>query len=68
MVPWNISLNFFQRKKEKKMAHFPKLDEKHPYLAIAALRMSEKPEDIKVTAARVYWKFAAFHHIHKRNR
>lgn len=48
------------------MAHFEKLDEKHPYYAIAAFRMSQKPEVKEVTVARFYWKFAAFNFISKR--
>lgn len=48
------------------MAHFEKLDEKHPYYAIAAFRMSQKPEVKEVTVARFYWKFAAFNFINKR--
>lgn len=50
------------------MAHFEKLDEKHPYYAIiiAAARMSQKPETKEVTVARFYWKFAAFNFINKR--
>ncbi|XP_076230684.1 C2 and C2B_Munc13-like domain-containing protein staccato isoform X1 [Nomia melanderi] len=50
----------------RKMAHFATLDEKHPYFAIAAARMSQKPETKEVTVARFYWKFAAFNFIHKR--
>ncbi|KAI4489952.1 hypothetical protein M0804_004134 [Polistes exclamans] len=49
-----------------KMAHFHKLDEKHPYYAIAAVRMSQKPETKPVTTASIYWKFAAFNFISKR--
>ncbi|KZC08060.1 BAI1-associated protein 3 [Dufourea novaeangliae] len=48
------------------MAHFARLDEKHPYYAIAAARMWQKPETKPVTVARFYWKFAAFNFIHKR--
>lgn len=48
------------------MAHFEKLDEKHPYYAIAAIRMSQKPEAKEVTVARFYWKFAAHNFITKR--
>lgn len=48
------------------MAHFEKLDENHPYCVIAALRMSQKPEEREVTVARFYWKFAAFNFISKR--
>jgi len=48
------------------MAHFEKLDKKHPYYAIAAIRMSQKPEEKEVTVARFYWKFAAFNFINKR--
>lgn len=48
------------------MAHFDKLDEKHPYYALAAIRMSQRPETKEMTAARVYWKFAAFNFINKR--
>ncbi|KAL0130108.1 hypothetical protein PUN28_002009 [Cardiocondyla obscurior] len=54
------------RTKKRKMAHFEKLDEKHPYYAIAAFRMSQKPEEKEVTVARFYWKFAAFNFISKR--
>ncbi|XP_078052206.1 uncharacterized protein LOC144478312 [Augochlora pura] len=54
------------RNKERKMAHFAKLDEQHPYFAIAAARMSQKPETKEVTVARFYWKFAAFNFINKR--
>ncbi|XP_067210437.1 protein unc-13 homolog 4B isoform X4 [Linepithema humile] len=54
------------RTKKRKMAHFDKLDEKHPYYAIAAIRMSQKAEKKEMTAARVYWKFAAFNFINKR--
>ncbi|KAL6446334.1 hypothetical protein ACFW04_001140 [Cataglyphis niger] len=54
------------RTKKRKMAHFEKLDEKHPYYAIAAIRMSQKPEAKEVTVARFYWKFAAFNFIHNR--
>ncbi|XP_047346149.1 protein unc-13 homolog 4B isoform X9 [Vespa velutina] len=49
-----------------KMAHFHKMDEKHPYYAIAAARMWQKPETKAVTTASIYWKFAAFNFIHKR--
>ncbi|XP_026666615.1 protein unc-13 homolog 4B isoform X1 [Ceratina calcarata] len=48
------------------MAHFEKLDEQHPYLAIAAARMWQNPETKPVTTARFFWKFAAFNFIHKR--
>ncbi|KAL2716214.1 protein unc-13 4B isoform X7 [Vespula squamosa] len=48
------------------MAHFHKMDEKHPYYAIAAARMWQKPETKAVTTASIYWKFAAFNFIHKR--
>ncbi|XP_017765813.1 PREDICTED: protein unc-13 homolog D isoform X3 [Eufriesea mexicana] len=48
------------------MAHFGKMDEQHPYYAIAAARMWQKPETKPVTTARFYWKFAAFNFIHKR--
>jgi len=48
------------------MAHFEKLDEKHPYYAIAAFRMSQKPAAKEVTVARFYWKFVAFNFINKR--
>ncbi|EFN87699.1 hypothetical protein EAI_13530 [Harpegnathos saltator] len=48
------------------MAHFEKLDEKHPYYLIAAVRMSQKPEEIEMTVGRAYWKFAAFNFINKR--
>lgn len=48
------------------MAHFHKMDEKHPYYVIAAARMWQKPETKTVTAARIYWKFAAFNFINKR--
>lgn len=51
---------------DRKMAHFDKLDETHPYYAIAAARMWQKPETKQVTVARFYWKFAAFNFIHKR--
>ncbi|XP_012537969.2 protein unc-13 homolog 4B isoform X3 [Monomorium pharaonis] len=54
------------RTKKKKMAHFEKLDKEHPYYAIAAFRMSQKPEEKEVTVARFYWKFAAFNFISKR--
>ncbi|CAL1673923.1 unnamed protein product [Lasius platythorax] len=54
------------RSKKEKMAHFEKLDEKHPYYAIAAIRMSLKQEAKEVTVARFYWKFAAFNFINKR--
>ncbi|XP_076382210.1 C2 and C2B_Munc13-like domain-containing protein staccato isoform X5 [Megalopta genalis] len=54
------------RNKDRKMAHFAKLDEQHPYFAIAAARMSQKPETKEVTVARFYWKFAAFNFINKR--
>ncbi|KAL6262717.1 hypothetical protein P5V15_005509 [Pogonomyrmex californicus] len=54
------------RTKKRKMAHFKKMDEKHPYYAIAAFRMSQKPEAKEVTVARFYWKFAAFNFINKR--
>ncbi|XP_043464815.1 protein unc-13 homolog 4B isoform X5 [Leptopilina heterotoma] len=57
-----------EKQSRRKMAHFPNLDEKHPYLAIAAIRMSEKPEDYKFTAAKLYWKLAAFHFIHNKSR
>ncbi|XP_026666631.1 uncharacterized protein LOC113463862 [Ceratina calcarata] len=50
----------------RKMAHFEKLDEQHPYLAIAAARMWQNPETKPVTTARFFWKFAAFNFIHKR--
>ncbi|XP_076762015.1 C2 and C2B_Munc13-like domain-containing protein staccato isoform X4 [Xylocopa sonorina] len=49
-----------------KMAHFDKLDEQHPYYAVAAARMWQKPETRPVTAARIYWKFAAFNFVQKR--
>ncbi|XP_066581872.1 protein unc-13 homolog 4B isoform X3 [Prorops nasuta] len=49
-----------------KMKHFEKLDENHPYYAIAAARMSQRPETKEVTVARFYWKFVAFNFIHKR--
>ncbi|XP_011687719.1 PREDICTED: protein unc-13 homolog D isoform X4 [Wasmannia auropunctata] len=52
--------------KKRKMAHFEKLDENHPYYAIAALRMSQKPEAKEVTVARFYWKFAAHNFLNKR--
>ncbi|XP_076177568.1 C2 and C2B_Munc13-like domain-containing protein staccato isoform X3 [Ptiloglossa arizonensis] len=52
--------------KDRKMAHFEKLDEKHPYYAIAAARMWQRPETKQVTVARFYWKFAAFNFVHKR--
>ncbi|XP_018351184.1 PREDICTED: BAI1-associated protein 3 isoform X3 [Trachymyrmex septentrionalis] len=52
--------------KKRKMAHFEKLNENHPYYVIAALRMSQKPEAKEVTVARFYWKFAAFNFISKR--
>ncbi|XP_076249769.1 C2 and C2B_Munc13-like domain-containing protein staccato [Calliopsis andreniformis] len=55
-----------RRNKDRKMAHFDKLDSKHPYYAIAAARMWQKPETKQVTVARFYWKFAAFNFIHKR--
>lgn len=48
------------------MAHFEKLDEQHPYYAIAAARMWQKPETKPVTTARFYWKFAAFNFISQR--
>ncbi|XP_011878688.1 PREDICTED: protein unc-13 homolog D isoform X5 [Vollenhovia emeryi] len=54
------------RTKKRKMAHFEQLDEKHPYYAIAAFRMSQKPEVKEVTVARFYWKFAAHNFISKR--
>ncbi|XP_070154646.1 protein unc-13 homolog 4B isoform X2 [Polyergus mexicanus] len=54
------------RTKKMKMAHFEKLNEKHPYFLIAAIRMSQKPEAKEVTVARFYWKFAAFNFIHNR--
>ncbi|XP_072759281.1 protein unc-13 homolog 4B isoform X4 [Anoplolepis gracilipes] len=59
-------INSVHRTKKRKMAHFEKLDEKHPYYAIAAFRMSQKPEAKAVTVARFYWKFAAFNFISKR--
>lgn len=71
-MPLTFSWKTFWKSSEKpsrrKMAHFPNLDEKHPYLAIAAIRMSEKPEDYKFTAAKLYWKLAAFHFIHNKSR
>lgn len=64
---WNGEFMFFFRRREsRKMAHFQKLDETHPYYAIAAARMSQKPETKPVTVGRFYWKFAAFNFIHKR--
>lgn len=56
----------FQRKESREMAHFEKLDEQHPYYAIAAARMWQKPETKPVTTARFYWKFAAFNFISQR--
>nr|XP_050846661.1 protein unc-13 homolog 4B isoform X1 [Vespula vulgaris] len=55
-----------RKKGPYKMAHFHKMDEKHPYYAIAAARMWQKPETKAVTTASIYWKFAAFNFIHKR--
>ncbi|XP_053984582.1 protein unc-13 homolog 4B-like isoform X1 [Hylaeus volcanicus] len=49
-----------------KMAHFEKLDEMHPYYAIAAARMCQNPETKPVTVARFYWKFAAHNFVNKR--
>ncbi|XP_034180927.1 C2 and C2B_Munc13-like domain-containing protein staccato isoform X1 [Osmia lignaria lignaria] len=54
------------RSEPRKMAHFEKLDEQHPYYAIAAARMWQKPETKEVTTASIYWKFAAFNFIQKR--
>lgn len=61
-----ISVFLFQRKESREMAHFEKLDEQHPYYAIAAARMWQKPETKPVTTARFYWKFAAFNFISER--
>nr|XP_012141509.1 PREDICTED: protein unc-13 homolog D isoform X8 [Megachile rotundata] len=47
----------------RKMAHFEKMDEQHPYYAIAAARMWQKPETKEVTVASIYWKFAAFNFL-----
>ncbi|XP_025154207.1 protein unc-13 homolog 4B isoform X4 [Harpegnathos saltator] len=55
-----------QQRTKNEMAHFEKLDEKHPYYLIAAVRMSQKPEEIEMTVGRAYWKFAAFNFINKR--
>lgn len=60
------SVLVFRRKEGGKMAHFGKMDEQHPYYAIAAARMWQKPETKPVTTARFYWKFVAFNFIHKR--
>ncbi|XP_015606405.1 protein unc-13 homolog 4B isoform X3 [Cephus cinctus] len=49
-----------------RMAHFEKLNEKHPYFAIAAARMSQQPETKKVTVGSIYWKFAAHNFLHNR--
>ncbi|XP_057330186.1 protein unc-13 homolog 4B isoform X3 [Microplitis mediator] len=52
--------------KKYKMAHFAKCDTKHPYYAIAAFRMTQKPENKPVTVGSIYWKFVAHNFIHKR--
>ncbi|XP_025987263.2 protein unc-13 homolog 4B isoform X4 [Solenopsis invicta] len=65
-IPAFTRNQFPYRTKKRKMAHFEKLDEIHPYYAIAAFRMSQKPEVKEVTVARFYWKFAAFNFISKR--
>ncbi|CAG5090340.1 Similar to stac: Protein unc-13 homolog 4B (Drosophila melanogaster) [Cotesia congregata] len=49
-----------------KMAHFAKCDTNHPYYAIAAFRMTQKPENRPVTVGSIYWKFVAHNFIHKR--
>ncbi|XP_034941538.1 protein unc-13 homolog 4B isoform X4 [Chelonus insularis] len=55
------------RLKDKyKMAHFQKCDTKHPYYAIAAIRMTQRPENKPVTVGSIYWKFVAHNFIHKR--
>ncbi|XP_076644673.1 C2 and C2B_Munc13-like domain-containing protein staccato isoform X4 [Halictus rubicundus] len=65
-VPKMVRVGVRAMSKDRKMAHFAKLDEQHPYFAIAAARMSQKPETKEVTVARFYWKFAAFNFINKR--
>lgn len=61
-----ISSICFRREVPRKMAHFGKFDEKHPYYAIAAFRMSQRPEVKTITLASIYWKFAAHNFIHNR--
>lgn len=48
------------------MAHFEKCDAMHPYYAIAAFRMTQKPENKPVTVGSIYWKFVAHNFLHKR--